>query len=193
MRTLSRTALAVAFLFLASLGGCKVDTGVSPSETKVFDLTSPPSRAVAGLGEGQTQHTFQTPDHKPFPIQVKLPLGKELAFDAKLVGFDSLKAPRPPSDPPSTMDIQYFASTLEEGRDHLVAALRDFGMDPSAAGTWYEKAKSAREAKKADDVRTPWLSGKVGYLDLQIQGGYLSSGSAQDQTVVHYVFAWSVK
>lgn len=184
---------AMAFLMLLGIGGCKVDSASSPAtgDVKVFDLTSPPSRAVAGLPDGKSQFTFQEADHKPFPIQVKLPGGKQLAFDAKLVGFDSLRAADPAIGLPTTMDVQFYAPSLEEGRDHLATALRDFGLDPAAAQTWYAKAKAIRDSGRVDQTRTPWMSTKVGYMDLQLQGGYQSSGGNEDQTVVHYLFSWA--
>jgi hypothetical protein len=189
-----QAAVAMAFLILLSVGGCRVDSGSSTgtADVKVFDLTSPPSRATAGLAEGKTQFTFQQDDHKPFPIQVKLPGAKMLAFDAKLVGFDSLRAAEPASGPPTSMDVQFYAPTLEAGRDHLATALRDFGLDPAAAQTWYDEADALRAAGKVDQTSTPWVSTKLGYLDVQLQGGYASSGGGADQTVVHYLFSWAV-
>ncbi|MBB5874075.1 hypothetical protein F4553_007509 [Allocatelliglobosispora scoriae] len=168
-----------------------MDSDTGTRDVKVFDLTSPPSRAAVGLPDGKAQYAFQTDDHKPFPIKVSLPGGKQLAFDAKIVGVDAMRAPDPKTGAPTTMDIQFYAPTLEEGRDHLAAALSDFGLDAGAAQTWFTKAAAIRDSGKVEETRTPWAATKVGYLDLQLQGGYKSTGTAPGQTVIHYVFSWA--
>ena len=183
--------MALALLVLLGVEGCTVDSDSGTRDVKMFDLTGPPSRAAVGLPDGREQFALQADDHKPFPIKVSLPEGKQLAFDAKIVGVDALRAPDPKTGAPTTMDIQFYAPTLEEGRDHLTTALRDFGLDTAAAQNWYTKAAAIRDSGKTEDVRTPWVSTKVGYLDLQLQGGYQSSGGAPGQTVVHYLFSWA--
>lgn len=202
---MARAAVAVvaAGVVLLSLGGCKVTTGQrEPASTKVkevidsgrgrFDLTRPPSREEAGMPAGKTDVTYEREDHTPFHVQVALPGGEELAVDARLVTFDSLAGSEPKTAPPTTMDVHHYAATLEAGRDHLLAAAKRYGLDTKPILDWYDEAKGPRPVQAPSTARTPWLTTKLGYLRLEVQGRYKPPVDTpqSDQTVVHYVFTW---
>jgi hypothetical protein len=168
-------AAVVAGVALSSTGGCTVGTDPrEPASTKVkevldsgegrFDLTRPPSREEAGLPAGRTVVTYQREDHKPFTVRVALPEGKELVVDAELVTFDSFFGPDPDTAPPSSMDIHHYAASLDAGREHLLAAARQFGYDTALIATWYAEATAPRPPQAPPAAQSPWLRSQVGYL-----------------------------
>lgn len=196
-------AVTAAGVVLMGLGGCKVGTGQrEPASTKVkevldsgqgrFDLTRPPSRDEAGMPAGRTDVTYEREDHTPFRVRVALPEGKELTLDARLVTFDAMAEADPKTAPPSTMDIHHYPATLAAGRDHLLAAAKEYGLDTKPILEWYEEAADPRPVQAPSTVRTPWLATKVGYLRLEVQGRYKPpvDAAGSDQTVVHYLFTW---
>lgn len=189
---------------LLTLGGCRVDTGERETGSEKvaqvleagrgeFDLTSPPSRAEAGLPAGRTQITYEQPDKRPFQVRVSLPEGHQLDLAVRLVGFDSLGSPDPSTGPPTTLDIHHHPADLAAGRDHLLAAAAQFGLDPQPIQEWYTQATSSRPAGAPGTVRSRWLSTALGYLQLQVQGRYAPpvDAAGSDQVVVHYALTWS--
>ncbi len=173
-----------------------------PASTKVrevldsgsgrFDLTRPPSRDEAGMPAGKSHVTYQRDDHKPFHVAVQLPDGRGLDLDVRLVTFDSMSAPDPESAPPTTMDVHHYPDSLEAGRDHLLAAAEQFGLDESAITRWYTEATSKRPVQAPPAVELPWLRATIGYLKLEVQARYTPPvDTAQSaQTVVHYLLTW---
>lgn len=151
-------------------------------DSKVFDLTNPPSRAEVGLPEGKDQFTHQNSDMSKFAVRVLLPAGKQLAFDALSVGVDSLGAGDPPSGDPTTMDVTYEAESLDAARDHLLGAAAQFGLNAEAVRDWHEQAQSVTEIP----VRSPWLRTTLGYLIFEVRGNHSAT-----RTTVHYVLSWT--
>lgn len=196
-------AVMAAGAVLVGLAGCTVSSGPQDqAPTKVtdvldrgparFDLTRPPSRDAAGLPAGRTAITYQREDHAPFPVQLVLPHGRELVLDVRLLSFDTLAEPDPLTAPPTTLDIQHYPANLAAGRDHLLEAAKEYGLEIEPILAWYEEASGPRPAAAPSTVRTPWLSAAVGYLRLEVQGRYKPAidGAGADQTVVHYLFTW---
>lgn len=196
--------VGAGIMLLLSMGGCGVETGEgggATASTKLeqvvgsgqarFDLTSRPSREEAGLAAGRSHVAYEQPDQRPFQLRVALPEGAELALDARLVWFDSLDSPDPATGPPTTLDIHHY-TTLAAARDHLLAAADRFGFDPEVIDRWYAEASGPRPVAATSTVRTPWLTATVGYLQLQVRGGYSPPVDAPepDQTVVHYALSW---
>ena len=202
-RSVVRAALVTSVVLL-SLGGCKVTDRQQepPASTKVdevlasgkgrFDLTGPPTREEAGLPAGRTDVTYQRRDNKPLLVQVALPDGKQLDLEARLLTFDALSEPDPTTAPPTSMDLHYYAPTLEAGRDHLLAAAETFDLDATFVTKWYEEAKAPRPNQAPPRAETPWLHSTVGYLRLDVQGRYLPPSDVSDsgQTVIHYLLTW---
>lgn len=196
--------MVLAAAGLLTLGGCRVESGGPETESEKveqvleagqgeFDLTSPPSRAEAGLPAGRTHITYEQPDKRPFQVRVALPEGHQLDLAVRLVGFDSLDAPDPATGPPTTLDVHHHPADLAAGRDHLLAAAEQFGLDPQPIQEWYAQATNPRPAGAPGTVRSRWLSTELGYLQLQVQGRYAppADGSGSDQVVVHYALTWS--
>lgn len=196
-------ATVVAGTVLQILGGCVVGTDQrSPTSTKVeqmraqgrveFDLTSPPGREEAGLNPGSREVAYELLDRGPFQVRVRLPQGRELDFPARLAVFDSIDAPDPQTGPPTTLDLHHYPESLEAGRDHLLAAADDFGIDPAPIHQWYATASQGSPPQGPSTVRTPWLTTQVGYLQLEIQGRYAPPVDTpeSDQTLVHYSLTW---
>jgi hypothetical protein len=196
-------ALVAAGTVLLTLGGCTVNTGEREAgSAKVeqmreqgrteFDLTSPPSRVEAGLPAGRSEVTYELSDRQAFRVRVGLPDGHELDLDARLAVFDSIDAPEPATGPPTTLDLHHYPATLAAGRDHLLAAAAEFGLDPTPIEQWYEQASGDRPVEAPSTVRTPWLTTTVGYLNLQLQGRYAPPVDTpdSDRMVVHYSFTW---
>ena len=196
--------VAGGMVLLLSMGGCGVETGEDRGDTAStkleqvmrsgqgrFDLTSPPSRDEVGLAAGSSHVAYEQPDQRPFEIRVALPDGAGLAFDARLVWFDSLGSPDPATGPPTTLDIHHY-TTLAGARDHLLAAAEQFGFAPEAVDRWYAEASGPLPVAAPSTVRTPWLTATVGYLELQVRGGYSPPVDTpeSDQTVVHYALRW---
>ena len=161
-----------------------------PVVKREFDLTQPPSREAVGLPDGKADVTYEQPDLTDFSVLVRLPEGKKIESDARLVGFASRGVPEPATAAPSSMDIQYYARDLEAGRDRLLAAARDFGLRNEAFTKWYDEAKAA-SGKAGQVVNSPWVRAKVGYLTLEVRGRYMPSAEpASAQTIVHYLLTW---
>lgn len=192
--------MAVAGSVSLSLGGCLLSTvekeHPSPIAEEVFsgrahfDLTSPPSREKVGLPDGRSDITYSRPE--PFFVRASLPERHELAFEARMVGFDSLNSPHPETGPPTTLDIHYYLETLEAGRDHLLAAVDQFGLEEQAVTEWYQEASNPDSAPGPSTIRSRWISTTVGYLLLQVRGNYRPAFDAagSKQIVVHYSLFW---
>jgi len=159
-----------------------------------FDLTSPPSRAEAGLPEGSREVVYELLDRGPFQVRVLLPEQRELDFPVRLAVFDTMDAPDPRTGPPTTLDLHHYPGSLAAGRDHLLAAAAEFGIDPAPIHQWYDTASQGPPAQGPSTVRTLWLSTRVGYLQLEIQGRYAPPVDTpeSDQTVIHYSLTWQV-
>lgn len=173
-------ALAAAMLGTVAFGACQPASEI-PHE-KVFDLTIPPSREEVGLPDGADVVTQQFDND--FPVQVLLPEGKVLAFDAYLVVVDAHDAADSEISPPTTMDIYHRAASLEDGYDHFLAAAEEFGLDTQAIDNWYREATSPGN----ETARSLWLRTTIGYLDLEVRAVYLRPPI--DDTTVHYLLAW---
>jgi hypothetical protein len=151
-------------------------------ETLSLDLTRPPSRVAVGMPDGKDQYTHQTKQFTDFPVRILLPGGRQLAFDARSVGVDSLRAADPPSDPPTTLDILLYPATLDLAHEHLLATAGEFGLDLQAVQDWYDQAR----APQADrPVRSRWLRTTWHYLKLEVRANHQPG-----RTSVHYVLTW---
>jgi hypothetical protein len=174
-----------------SQGGCQVGTKTEQPVTKrEFDLTRAPSREAVGIADGRADVTYEQPDLTDFAVLVRLPEGKKVESQVRIVGFSSDGVPEPKTAPPSSMDIQHYAADLEAGRDRLLAVAKDFGLPAEAFTKWYDEAKAVR-GKEAQPVNSPWVRGRLGYLTLEVRGRYMPSAEAgSTQTIVHYLFTW---
>lgn len=202
-RAITIAAAIGAALLLPSLGGCTVTHARhEPASAKVkdvldsgrgrFDLTRPPSRDEAGLPAGRTDVTYQRDDHHPFQVQVVLPGGKQLDVQARLLTFDALGGSDPRTAPPTTLDIHSYPQGPAAGRDQLMAAAKDFGLDTGLIAKWYDETQAPRPNQAPPTVDSPWLTATVGYLRLDVRGSYSPPADAKDagQTVVHYTLTW---
>lgn len=189
IRCLAAAVTAIVLVF--SQGGCQVETETKqPVVKREFDLTQPPSRAAVGLPDGKADVIYGERDLTDFPLLVKLPGGKKIESDVRIVGFASRSKPHPTTDPPSSMDIHYYASDLEAGRDRFMAIAQDFGLKTEAIAKWYDEAKAV-SGKAGSSVESLWVQGKVGYLTLEVKGRYMPAAEpASTQTIVHYLFTW---
>jgi hypothetical protein len=157
-----------------------------------FDLTQPPSRDEAGMPPTEATVTYQRSDDSTFEVVVELPDAKRLDVDARLIAFDALGQPDPASQPPTSMDIQCFPDSLDAGRDQLLALAETFGLDTADVAMWYQEAKQPRPVTAPPMPTSPWLTARVGYLTLQVQGRFTPPVSASDdgQTQVHLLLTW---
>ena len=189
IRCLAAAATAIVLVF--SQGGCQVETQTKqPVVKREFDLSQPPSRAAVGLADGKADVIYGERDLSDFPLVVKLPEGKKIESDARIVGFASRSKPQPTTDPPSSMDIHYYAPNLEAGRDRLMAIAQEFGLKTDAFTKWYDQANAVK-GKMGSSVESLWVQGKIGYLTLEVKGRYMPAPEpASAQTIVHYLFTW---
>jgi hypothetical protein len=194
-------SLLIAGFAVAALVGCSVSVGDPPRPTSAkvaevmasgqgeFDLTTPPSRAEAGMPDGEDTVTYE--NKTPFQVKVRLPETKELNVSSRLVGFDSISASEPKTSPPGGMDIHSYPDTLQAGRDQMLAEAQRFGFDVRQINRWYDEASGP--SKGASTVTSLWLTSKVGYLTVQMRGTYsrpVEGTRDSEQTDVHYLLTW---
>lgn len=188
-RCLAAAVTAIVLMF--SQGGCQVSAQTDKTLVKrEFDLTQPPSRAAVGIPDGKADVIYGERDLTDFALVVRLPEGKKIESEARIVGFASRSMPQPTKDAPSSMDIHYYAPDLDAGRDRLLDVARDFGLRTEAFANWYDESKAV-SGKSAPSVDSLWVRGKIGYLTLEVRGRYKPSADpATTQTIVHYLLTW---
>jgi hypothetical protein len=197
-------SVVIAGFAIAALAGCSVSVGGPPRATSAkvaevmasgqgeFDLTTPPSRAEAGMLDGEETVTYEN-KKKPFQVKVRLPETKEINVSSRLVGFDSISEPEPKTSPPGGMDIHSYPDTPQAGRDQMLAEAQRFGFDTNQINRWYDEAAGPASSNGPSTVTSLWLTSKVGYLTLQMRGTYsrpIEGTRDSGQTDVHYLLTW---
>jgi len=178
--------VGVAVLVSVLMQGCAVRIGEDEPQQSwdEWDLRRPPTRAEAGIPEGETTVIYQDSPDAVRTVTVRLPEDRVLTSQANSVAFSSLGTPDAATAAPSTMDIGSGLLTLDEALSELGASLRELDLPTDDADDWYREAAAARGA---DRVESPWLRAQVGYLTVEIQGRY---NALSETAVVAYVLSW---
>ncbi|MGQ0624474.1 MAG: hypothetical protein ACT4PP_07465 [Sporichthyaceae bacterium] len=152
-----------------------------------FDLRTPPSREEAGFPEEVTAFAYQELGGDPFVVDVLLPGGTTLTMESTFVSFATRTVRRPTSDPPVSMEISRGLLSAEDARDRLLALAAQFDLEVEPINEWYRIADSQRVPASDGIPNTPFLTTKLGYLSLSVQGRYLPTG---DTAVVAVSLFW---
>ncbi|MGQ0624532.1 MAG: hypothetical protein ACT4PP_07765, partial [Sporichthyaceae bacterium] len=94
------------------------------------------------------------------------------------------------SDPPAGMLIKRGLISPTTARDLLLALAEQFDLPTQPILDWYAIAESGRVPINDAQPNTPFLSTKLGYLSLSVQGRYLPAGDPSDSCVVAISLYW---
>ncbi|MGQ0625086.1 MAG: hypothetical protein ACT4PP_10625 [Sporichthyaceae bacterium] len=158
-----------------------------------FDLRTPPSRAEAGMtDEGSDVGVYEVRGDKSFEVEVLLPGERTLRF---VTDFAVFNAPGlfPTNAPPDELVMSHGGREPTEARDRLLALAEQFGLATQPILDWYAIAESGRVPINDAQPNTPFLSTKLGYLSLSVQGRFLPAGDPSDSCVVAISLYWGGK
>ncbi|MGQ0629427.1 MAG: hypothetical protein ACT4P1_00145 [Sporichthyaceae bacterium] len=152
-----------------------------------FDLRTPPTRAEVGMADdGATDAIYESRPQDAFEVEVLLPDEQVLRFESDLTVFSRGGGKFPSTQAPDGATIKRGLLSVEEARDRLLALAEQFDLEVEPIDDWYRIASSGRVPSNDAQPNTPFLSTKLGYLTLSVQGRY--SPTADDAVVAISLF-----
>jgi hypothetical protein len=200
-----RVVIAIVLTALFT-GACTVSSGkrhrsavskrILDSNHAEYDLRRPLTREDVDPPEGRNtmfiEHTGERPTIRTV---VHLPEGKQLTFDAGSIMI-SAETYGPDTGKPRQLALRRGRLTIEEAREELEAAARQFGIDeregevsltPDRVAGWYEFRKQGDDGPLKDYDRMFLRAKDMGNIRLEV--GALSHGRPDDVTIT-YDFNW---
>ncbi|MGQ0624475.1 MAG: hypothetical protein ACT4PP_07470 [Sporichthyaceae bacterium] len=151
-----------------------------------FDLRTPPSRGEVGLADGADSAIYESSVEDAIEFEVLLPEGQVLKMQANLAVFSGITS-LPSTRPPDAASFSRQQLSSEDARDRLLALAAQFDLEVEPINEWYRIADSQRIPASDGIPNTPFLTTKLGYLSLSVQGRYLPTG---DTAVVAVSLFW---
>lgn len=159
-----------------------VEVTLDPDAEVHVDLTKPPTRAEAGLGDARDSRVWTNLQRRPFPVSVSLADGRTFSADAVLV---VLLSPEPASAP-TRLTVKLPAMDLERVQTVLAGLAGEWGLDDAEIGAWAARAAVVTTASHAYSTRV-FDAQPVGFVRLEFQ---LEHHVEQDGYVLDALFSW---
>lgn len=154
-------------------GGC---------EAASYDLARPPSREELGMQPGRS--FMDVSCDQGFQVTLTLPDNVDIGVTARRVNADSHSAVNPETGPPTTVDVHSVALDTDEAVQLATDLAARLGIDAGPVQSWRLQV----EDTPADNVDSPFLRNRVGYLTAEMQVQHLG---ASGNSYVHLILSWS--
>ncbi|HYJ70240.1 MAG TPA: hypothetical protein VEX15_21520 [Nocardioidaceae bacterium] len=181
--------MAIAVVAVTAVGcGTQQADGDDTRESKAgedvtYDLTTPPTRADAGMADGEKVAIDETDEGRL--VSLGLPGDRTLETEVSLVTFDSYAAGvDADTADPTGMDMHTPRMDLSAATTVLSESLRQLGGAVKIAEDWRRAAEQAQGTETVRSENTPL---EIGYLTARVQGRY----SPIDQKAsISYTLYW---
>ncbi len=157
------------------------DVPLANGEEVHVDLTKPPTRADAALGDRDSR-IWTNLQRRPFRVSVALPAGRTFSVEAVLV---VLLSPEPATDP-TRLTVKLPAMDLDGVQAVLADLAGEWGLDEAEIGAWAARAAAVTTASHAYSTRV-FAAQPVGFVRLEFQ---LEHHVERDGYVLDALFSW---
>jgi hypothetical protein len=157
-------------------------TLVGAGEEVTIDLTTPPTRADAGLAAASDSRVWTNPQHRPFRMSVSLPGRRGFSTEAVLA---VLLSPEPDANP-TRLTVKLPAADLEGARRTLAELAPEWQIDEAELAAWAARAAAVTSASHAYSARV-FAAQPAGFVQLELQ---VEHHIEQDAYVVDALFSW---
>lgn len=121
--------------------------------------------------------------HDPQEMTFELPEGAVFTLASTLVAFDAYGAEDPETSDPTTGDVHTGPLGLDVAAETATGILTRLGADASEIAEWRRQAAAS---SGADDVKSPFISSRVGYLGVTVQTTF---DQLSNSAYVHVIFS----
>jgi hypothetical protein len=157
-------------------------TGVAAGEEVTVDLTTPPTRAGAGLAAPSDTAVWSNPQRRPFRVSVSLPGGRAFSTEAVLAVLSSSE----PDGNPTRLTVKLPATDLEGAGRTLAGLPHEWQLDEAEVAAWAARAAKVTTASHAYSTRV-FAAQPADFVRRELQ---VEHHVEPDAYVVDALFSW---
>jgi len=158
------------------------ETLVAAEGEATIDLTTPPTRADAGLANGSGSRVWTNPQRRPFRVSITLPAGRTLSTEAVLA---VLMSPEPDGNP-TRLTVKLPATDLDGVRSTLAELAPEWKLDEADIAAWAARAAAVTTTSHVYSTRV-FAAHPTGFVRLEFQ---VEHHVEQDKYVLDGLFSW---
>lgn len=158
------------------------DTLVAASTNVAVDLTTPPSRAAAGLEGASDSRVWTNLQRQPFRVTVSLPGARTFSTEAVLAVLFSAE----PGGNPTRLTLKLPATGLDGARRTLGELARGWQLNESEVGLWAARAAAVTSTQHAYSTRV-FEAKPAGFVRVEFQ---VEHHIEPDKYVLDVLFSW---